>query len=59
MSHETIKINDVAYDKFNNLLVYDNIIDKLFESNDILIIIHINCIPLKYLIIYFILFWPG
>jgi hypothetical protein len=39
MSHETIKINDVAYEKFNNLSIYDNIIDKLFESNDMLIII--------------------
>ena len=29
-----VKIDDVAYEKFNNLSIYDSIIDKLFKSNN-------------------------
>jgi len=39
VSFGILKINDVAYKEFNNLLVYDIIRDKLFESNDMLSII--------------------
>ena len=39
MSFEIVKIDDVAYEKLFNLSVYDNKRDKLFESNDKLIII--------------------
>jgi hypothetical protein len=35
VNFETIKINDVAYEEFNNLSIYDSIKDKLFESNNI------------------------
>jgi hypothetical protein len=35
VSFGTIKINDVAYEEFNNLSIYDSIKDKLFESNNI------------------------
>jgi hypothetical protein len=35
MSFCTIKFDKVVNDEFNNLLVYDSIKDKLFESNDI------------------------
>jgi hypothetical protein len=34
VNFRTIKIDDVAYKKLNNLLVYDSIRDKFFESND-------------------------
>jgi hypothetical protein len=30
-----VKIDNVVYDEFINLLVYDNIRDELFESNNI------------------------
>jgi hypothetical protein len=36
MSFEIIKINNVTYEEFNNLLVYNSLRDKLFESNDIM-----------------------
>jgi hypothetical protein len=36
VSLETVNIDDVAYEKFNNLSVYDIIRDKLFKNNDIL-----------------------
>ena len=36
MSFMTINIDDVAYKEFNNISVYDIIIDKLFENNNIL-----------------------
>jgi hypothetical protein len=36
VSLETVNIDDVAYEKFNNILVYDIIRDKLFKNNDIL-----------------------
>jgi len=35
VNFETIKINNVAYEEFNNLSIYDSIKDKLFESNNI------------------------
>jgi hypothetical protein len=35
MSFCTIKFDKVVNEEFNNLLVYDSIKDKLFESNDI------------------------
>jgi hypothetical protein len=35
MSFGTIKFDKVVNEEFNNLLVYDSIKDKLFESNDI------------------------
>ena len=35
MSFRTVKIDDVAYEEFNNLSIYDSIRDKLFKSNDI------------------------
>jgi hypothetical protein len=38
MSFWIIKINDVAYEEFNNLSVYDSIRDKLFKSNMLIII---------------------
>ena len=33
MSFEMVTIDDVAYKEFNNVLVYDIIIDKLFKNN--------------------------
>ena len=39
---ETININDVVYEEFNNVSVYDIIIDKLLENNDMLSSIHIE-----------------
>ena len=33
MSFEIVTIEDVAYKEFNNVLVYDIIIDKLFKNN--------------------------
>ena len=33
MSFEIVTIDDVAYKEFNNVLVYDIIIDKLFKNN--------------------------
>jgi hypothetical protein len=36
VSLETVNIDDVAYEKFNNISVYDIIRDKLFKNNDIL-----------------------
>jgi hypothetical protein len=36
VSFMTINIDDVAYKEFNNISVYDIIIDKLFENNNIL-----------------------
>jgi hypothetical protein len=36
VSFETVNIDDVAYEKFNNISVYDIIRDKLFKNNDIL-----------------------
>jgi len=33
VSFEIITIDDVAYKEFNNVLVYDIIIDKLFKNN--------------------------
>ena len=35
-SFRTIKIDDVAYKRFNNLSAYNVIGDKFFESNDML-----------------------
>jgi hypothetical protein len=35
VNFKTIKINNVAYEEFNNLSIYDSIKDKLFESNNI------------------------
>jgi hypothetical protein len=32
----TVKINDIAYEEFKNLSVYDSVKDKLFESNNML-----------------------
>jgi hypothetical protein len=34
-----VKIDDVAYEELFNILVYNSISDKLFESNSMLIII--------------------
>ena len=39
VNFRTIKIDNVAYKEFNNLLVYDSIRDNFFESNDMLSII--------------------
>ena len=39
MSFEIVKIDDIVYKEFNNLLIYDIIRDILFEINDMLIII--------------------
>lgn len=39
VSFRIIKIDDVAYEKLFNLWIYDRIRDKLFKSNDMLIII--------------------
>ena len=39
MSFEIVKIDDVSYEELNNLLIYDILRDKLFESNNMLIII--------------------
>jgi hypothetical protein len=39
VSFRRVKIDDVAYEEFNNLSVYESIRDKLFESKDMLIII--------------------
>jgi len=36
VSFEIIKINNVTYEEFNNLLVYNSLRDKLFENNDIM-----------------------
>jgi hypothetical protein len=36
VSLEIVNIDDVAYEKFNNISVYDIIRDKLFKNNDIL-----------------------
>jgi hypothetical protein len=36
VSFEIVTIDDVAYKEFNNVLVYDIIIDKLFKNNDML-----------------------
>jgi hypothetical protein len=33
VSFEIVTIDDVAYKEFNNVLVYDIIIDKLFKNN--------------------------
>jgi len=33
VSFGTINIDDIAYEVFNNVLVYDIIIDKLFINN--------------------------
>jgi predicted CopG family antitoxin len=33
VSFKTINIDDVAYEKFNNVSFYDIIRDKLFENN--------------------------
>jgi hypothetical protein len=33
VSFEMVTIDDVAYKEFNNVLVYDIIIDKLFKNN--------------------------
>jgi hypothetical protein len=35
-SFRTVKIEDVAYKRFNNLSVYSGIRDKFSESNDML-----------------------
>jgi hypothetical protein len=40
VSFWTVKINNVAYEEFINLSIYDSIRDKLFESNNIWSIIH-------------------
>jgi hypothetical protein len=42
MSFATINIHVVAYEKFNNVSVYDIIKDKLLENNDMLSSIHIE-----------------
>ena len=42
MSFATINIDDVVCEKFNNISVYDIIIDKLLENNDMLSSIHIE-----------------
>ena len=34
MSFWIVKIDDVAYEEFNNLSIYDSIIDKLFKSKN-------------------------
>jgi hypothetical protein len=39
VSFEIVKIDDIVYKEFNNLLIYDIIRDILFEINDMLIII--------------------
>jgi hypothetical protein len=39
VSFGIVKIDDVVYKEFNNLLIYDIIRDILFEINDMLIII--------------------
>jgi hypothetical protein len=39
VSFRRVKIDDVAYEEFNNLSVYESIRDKLFKSKDMLIII--------------------
>ena len=39
MNFRTIKIDNVAYKEFNNLLVYDSIKDNFFGNNDMLSII--------------------
>ena len=33
MSFATVNINDVVCERFNNISVYDIIIDKLFNNN--------------------------
>jgi hypothetical protein len=42
MSFWIVKIDDVAYEKFNNLSIYDSIIDKLFKSNNMWNIVFIK-----------------
>jgi hypothetical protein len=39
VNFEIVKIDDIVYKEFNNLLIYDIIRDILFEINDMLIII--------------------
>ena len=39
VSFETVKIDDIEYEEFNNLSIYNSIRDKLFKSNDMLSII--------------------
>jgi hypothetical protein len=39
VSFGIVKIDDVAYEELFNILVYNSIRDKLFESNSMLIII--------------------
>jgi hypothetical protein len=34
MSFWTVKIDDITYKEFNNILVYDSLRDKLFENNN-------------------------
>jgi hypothetical protein len=36
MSFGIVNIDDVAYEKFNNVSIYDIIKDKLFENKDML-----------------------
>jgi len=36
VSFETINIDDVSYEEFNNVSIYDIIKDKLLKNNDML-----------------------
>ena len=41
VSLTTININDIAYEEFNNVSVYDIIRDKLLKNNDIIIFLSV------------------
>ena len=42
MTFEIVKINDIAYEEFFNLSIYESIREILFENNKMLIIYLLN-----------------
>jgi hypothetical protein len=42
VNFEIVKIDDVAYNEFFNLSVYESIEEKLFKNNNILILYLLN-----------------